>query len=375
MRSYWITSVEELGDLENEWEALREECGGSIFMSFCLGKLWCEVHKGVNPRILVVRDGRDPVGLAPMVSYKSRAEIIPLRALTFVGGRSGKLRYHHVGVLADPGRPDVPERIASEVQKADWDILRMRYMSDSDVTKMLASLMCNDGTCWEYPPTPNIICSIPETGNVICNFGSRTRKNVRQKMRRLEKDTAVQFRAVSADGVERAVDLYAQQHIKRWRRKGGSLFGDPENVLFLRKMVSISIAEGFGYMNELLIDGRVAAQEFGLIDHDIARLYRGGMDDDFAQYSPGILLMCYLMEYLREKGIHEIDMGRGREEYKIHLGGQVRHLPGLYGRRGLASLLFRLDNTAPVKKLAAVCGRLRIERTKPAQGINRSDNG
>jgi CelD/BcsL family acetyltransferase involved in cellulose biosynthesis len=343
LRSYWLTSIEELADIEYDWEHLRLECKGSIFTSYCLSTLWLKAYRDIRPRVLVVKDGPDLVGIAPLALIEEKANEAPLRTLTYIaGGRKGKLRYNHMCILCKPGKTDVLTSIIKEMRKAGSDSVQLRFMPDSTATREFVSRMQSVSSLEYYSAWPTITCSIPPAGDVMANFGKKTRDNLRYKMRRLEKDERVELRSVSVDGTEESVGIYVQQHIERWKDKNGSMFENPENVAFLKLLVKTSIAKGFGFMNELLIDGRVAAQDFGFFDDELVRLYRGGMDIGFAAHSPGIIVTCYEMETFRQKGISAINFGRGREEYKMHMGGEESSLIGIRYGGGIA----RISNLA-----------------------------
>ena len=47
-----------------------------------------------------------------------------------------------------------------------------------------------------------------------------------------------------------------------------------------------------------------------------------GTNDDFARYSPGILLMHEFIHHAIEEGLKVVDFTRGDERYKFVLGGK-----------------------------------------------------
>lgn len=78
------------------------------------------------------------------------------------------------------------------------------------------------------------------------------------------------------------------------------------------------------FLARLYIDGRLAAFFNGLMSGDgrTASIFRLSIDDDFAFYSPGILLISRAIERLAATSdITNIDLCFGAQQYKYTMGG------------------------------------------------------
>jgi CelD/BcsL family acetyltransferase involved in cellulose biosynthesis len=58
-------------------------------------------------------------------------------------------------------------------------------------------------------------------------------------------------------------------------------------------------------------------------------IYNSGIDPEFLSYSPGWVLLGYLIQEAAAAGKTEVDFMRGGEDYKVRLGGIVRHVDRL----------------------------------------------
>ncbi len=159
--------------------------------------------------------------------------------------------------------------------------------------------------------------------------------------------------------VKKAIGTYAEQHIQRWSSKGGSIYLDPANVAFLGSAIHSAFLEGFGWGYELLINDRVAAQQFGFVENqDMVWAYILGMNNDYAHYRPGMLLELLVMTDLKDKGYTSVNMGDGADVYKYRLGGKETYTQGLEVRRGLASWVSRASNNTMIKRIDSRLGIL-----------------
>ena len=78
-----------------------------------------------------------------------------------------------------------------------------------------------------------------------------------------------------------------------------------------------------GVLTTLRIDGKLAAIELGLRSHDVLHGWIAGYNQDFANYSPGILLQERLLQGACEAGIKRADLGGGAHHYKKYYGSDT----------------------------------------------------
>ena len=356
LRCICVNNGEELFDHMERWESLRRRCGGPIYASPLFSKLWLEAFEtAASARVLLVENSGDLVGVAPLILMRRRIAGVPLRTLMLIGNSRGKLGFSPVAILAEPGRPDAVSAMVSGISGMEWNVLRTMYMEDiGSVAHYIADMSSACGRC-EPAPSNAVIRSIPEQGDIAESLSRNTRKSMYRAMRALEREGA-ELRPITVAGAEAAVDTYARQHIERWSARGGSLFQDHRNTRFLRSIVETSLSEGFGYAYELVVDGEVAAQDFGFLDGNRAWGYRVGMNNAFEDRSPGLVTAYRCLTALRERGIRTISLGAGNEGHKQHFGGTEVPLAGLWSLRGVPSWLYGAISSGPGRRLDEALG-------------------
>ena len=329
-----------------------------IYCSNAFTRLWLQVFKNVaSPRIILVEDQGDLVGVAPFASSHYSMLGMPIRVLALVGDVEYRLRLSGSSVLFPPERHDVLEKMVEEIKRLDWNKFTANNMQDSVAVREFIERLGMSGRQEEYLPGRMFRAPIPESGDVTRTFKKKARANTRNLLNRLERDRiAVEFKKIAKEGIDKAVDTYVKQHIDRWQTKGGSVFRFPENSEFVKGSMKMALSNRAGFAYELLLNGEVASQLFGFLDGSMSYGFRLGMDNKFARYSPGWIIHYFAFTDLQSKGITAYHTGLGSEDYKHWLGGSEMLLPGVKVNRGAASLLMRLARSQTFHKLDSTLG-------------------
>ncbi len=343
--------MDELSDHEERWEELRKESGGTIYASFPLVKLWLETYQRFSsPRIILVEDQGDLVGIAPLAVSSYSFSGIPMKTLTLVGEFGDMVRLSTIAPMALPKVKGVEECVLREVRKEDWSLFTAINMEGSELVRSFIDGVREDWYSVDFPPGRLLTLDLPESGEISKAFEKKARKNLNYRKNLLAREGHnFALRLVGQDQVDRAVDDFVRMHVDRWETKGGSLFLREENVEFLSRTSKEMYERGFGRIYELPIDGEIAAQEFEFIESGTAYGFKISMNDAFSRYSPGWLLMDGLYTDLRDRGIYKSNMGIGGHAYKYELGGEETPLIGIRATRGFASLLTRLARSSAMQ--------------------------
>jgi CelD/BcsL family acetyltransferase involved in cellulose biosynthesis len=358
LRSYLITSTEELADHADRWEALRQESGGTVFASNYLTRAWFDVYGHIaEPRVIMVEENGDLVGVAPMASYRYNVARLPIKVLALAGEMKDRLRLSTTSLLYAPERKDVLDRMLNEIKRLDWSLLTTINLRTSQANTMYLDSVKATWQSQDYSSGKLLTYPLPKTGNMIESLEAKPRGNLKNRINRLERDgRKVEYRRLSSEDIDRAVDLFAKNHVERWTPRGGSYFQDPDNVRYLKHSTAQSFRAGRGHAYELLIDGKVAAQEFDIMDGTTCYGDKLGMNDEFMTYSPGWLMMMHVMTNLRDQGAERCVLGVGGEEYKYKLGGVEEPLIGVRATRGAAAILARISRSSVVRKMGSQIG-------------------
>jgi CelD/BcsL family acetyltransferase involved in cellulose biosynthesis len=164
---------------------------------------------------------------------------------------------------------------------------------------------------------------IPLPGNwdaYLAGIDKKQRHEIRRKMRRIE-DLDINARWYI---VQDQASL--ESEIEDFLRLMGQ---DAEKQAFLteamreqmRTTMKISYQAGWLQLAFLEIEGEKAAGYLSFDCNNHIWVYNSGMDERFREYSPGWVLLGYLLQWANEHGRSRFDFMRGNEEYKYRFGG------------------------------------------------------
>jgi CelD/BcsL family acetyltransferase involved in cellulose biosynthesis len=159
----------------------------------------------------------------------------------------------------------------------------------------------------------------------LASIDKKQRHEIRRKMRRLE-ESGVPFRWYFVEEetqLEREIDQFLDL-----------MALDEEKQAFLtsvmrsqmRESVRAAFRNGWLQLAFLEIEGQKAA---GYLNFDFDNqiwVYNSGMDNRFNAYSPGWVLLAYLLKWANEQKRKSFDFMRGNEDYKYRFGATDRYV-------------------------------------------------
>ncbi|MDD9910293.1 MAG: GNAT family N-acetyltransferase [Ahrensia sp.] len=152
--------------------------------------------------------------------------------------------------------------------------------------------------------------------------GARRRKKYRKQINRIGGEEHVALRvAQTPQDVEEMLDE-AFQHIEQRFRKLGifNVFEEPGAQSFFKRLAtqSLTLQEPLLRVFALEIDGKMRASlSGGVAAGQFSGCFLSLSEDDYAQYSPGDLLLYKVAEHCAKQGLTSFDLGRGEERYKL----------------------------------------------------------
>lgn len=149
------------------------------------------------------------------------------------------------------------------------------------------------------------------------SVGSNLRRN--NKRSRIKINNLNIHFSVNYDVTQDEIDQMGLLHIKRWKDKGiRSSYLDNRRRQFIysltklqdpfRKLVAFTLRD----------DNHIVAYRFGFLDGQIYRDWNTSFDVAYYQFSPGLVLMGYIIDYLFSQQLSCFDFLRGEEEYKAY---------------------------------------------------------
>lgn len=236
----------------------------------------------------------------------------------------------------------------------EWESLSFMNIPEQSPTLAALITLCDKHGLWIRASNriraPKI--RIEGTGQEI-----RHKYSVRRHCRRLEKLGSVEFRVLQdACELPRLLGILYDQHIERFRNKGEiSLFENPLSRRFYERLAVRLLSAGWLNFSELTLDGKPIAVHFGFEYDRILTWYKPAFDVTYQRYSPGTVLIKYLIDYARSHRFDTLDFTVGDEAFKERFSNATSYNRNvvIYRNRPSAYLHTLRDHSIAVAKHVA----------------------
>lgn len=205
----------------------------------------------------------------------------------------------------------------------------------SGVTKTIAEAYLSPARSTSFSVSINLPYRTHE--DYFAGLSKHVRQNVRTAYNRLKRDGhEIAFRFFSTAGIgcnlksgdgesllAKCRNVYRVRQEGRYRRATGILH---RLTLKYVNYTTLSIPGSFGFLAVLLVDGKVGAFMEGYVNRNRKALEvpRLAIDDEFAWYSPGMVLVNEAVDFmLKNTNLRIVDLCRGTEKYKTDMGGEI----------------------------------------------------
>src|SRR5262249_44185494 len=167
-------------------------------------------------------------------------------------------------------------------------------------------------------------------------------RSVQRKARKAEREVGrVTF---TADATEPEVfALLRRWKSQQYHRTGVTdVFAFPWTVRLLERILREPSPHFSALLSTLRIDGRLAAVHFGLRSGEVLHYWFPAYDVEFAQYSPGLILLVELLKAAPSLGIRRLDLGPRNTDFKSSVAnGRTFVAEGSAVRSSLVGLAHR----------------------------------
>jgi len=327
-----ITHFEDLDPLAGPWDALLEECASHVpFLRREYLRTWWQTMGGgewkpADLLLVAASEGEKLVGLAPLFFTDNR-EGEP--ALLLVGSIEVS---DYLDVIARP--QDLPAFVTGLLDFLQspalppWKVLDWyNILEDSQTLPALESAALGLGwsySCVRLQHSPHI----PLPGDwetYLAGIDKKQRHEIRRKMRRLE-ESGLPVRVYMVEDPA-ALEAEAEAFLALMAQ-------DPEKAAFLtptmREFMHSVIRWAFDahclQLAFLEISGEKAAAYLNFNYLNRIWVYNSGLDRKFNEYSPGWVLLGYLLQWANASHALDFDFMRGDEEYKYRFGAVNRFI-------------------------------------------------
>jgi CelD/BcsL family acetyltransferase involved in cellulose biosynthesis len=297
---------------------------------------------------VVVRDGGEPIGLAPLVLRRRG----PFRVL----GELGRDPSNYWDVIALPERRgEVLSAMAGELarRRGEWDALLLGGLSQGPAT---ADALAEQGLrVRRRAPQPHPGIELPSSFDAYLEaLPRKRRKDLRRHLRRLDEgDLAVREVRDPAE-ISAAIDRWQEMRVGWWRARGKAI--DPEHASdrfreFIRDLMLLLVPAGLALVWEFEHRGDPVGVEISLVNGGRFFAWLDGYDPASAQLGLGKVAVGLGIRSSIEAGRDYFDFMIGDEGYKYWFGAEDRYGQWVMFTHG--SPRSRLARTA-----GAVAGRL-----------------
>jgi len=139
---------------------------------------------------------------------------------------------------------------------------------------------------------------------------ARLRNTLGRKQRKLAREHGYDIRLYLGDEVSRGMPDYYQIYHSSWKAR-------EQYTAFLDNIVAAFARQNWVRLAVLHINDQPAAAQLWFVNHAKASIFRLAYDEKWKSYSPGSILMNFLMEYVIDQDkVEEIDFLTGNESYK-----------------------------------------------------------
>jgi CelD/BcsL family acetyltransferase involved in cellulose biosynthesis len=304
------------------------------------------------------------IGVAPFMITRKWVPV-PSLVIRFIGGPGFSSDF--CALIFAPGREDVSKSIGR------WVAEHPRLWNEVDLVNVLegspglATLMLELGK--DFKPTlrflydaPTIRLSGTEADREVVN-----KKSLKRHFNWFKNQGTLAFEHVNdADRIKAHLDTFFEQHISRRAiSEAPSLFLDPQQKVFYRKLVDELLPLGWLRFFTVTLDGKPIAYHFGFEFLSRYYWYKPTFDIQYVKKSHGEVLLKALIEDSIARKLKEFDFTAGSEGFKYRFANHTRKLYRLHAFRSLPQYTaFQAFQAA--LKLKRGLNRLRPDRKRPS---------
>ena len=313
--------------LEGEWNSLLESSASRVpFLRFNYQKIWWltlgggEWNQADLNLVAAYQDGK-LAGIAPLFFSKNH-EGRP--ALLLIG--SIEVSDFLDVIVAPENLPNFMDGLLDFLSSGDlpaWEVLDWcNILEESPTLAVVEAAAKKKG--WQFL-SERLQCAphIPLPGNwedYLAGLDKKQRHEIRRKTRRLE-ESQLPYKFYSVEDpkeLDSEIDAFFNLMVQDGQKAN---FLTPPMQDFMREVIRNAFDENSLQLAFLEIDGLKSAAYLNFTNQNRTYVYNSGLDRTWTEYSPGWVLLSYLIKNAIQKQVGYFDFMRGDEDYKYRFGG------------------------------------------------------
>ncbi len=332
-----IRTYTELNSLESDWIKLHSELKGNVFQTFQWSNEWWKLYATDNYHlfILTARKGAELVGVFPLLREKLKIGPLSVSRVRFIGGAQVYAEYKP---LIHPDKHQevltlVVETISDELQSGRIDMVSLFRFSPSSnfITDCLYKLKEINLNVRYIPRTlTRLTMNLPENWDAYLSKLSNTEKTMlARKTKSLIKNGAEVEVLINSQIKLNDYYDFVKLHTIAWQEKGFDGYFKSSNKFetFLENITTTQYDHRDTRIYFFKKDNVRFAAVLAFFDYPVCCFYLSGMDPhhELKRYSPGKILLSYVIKDAIKAGFKEFDFQGGKETYKYQLGGEENY--------------------------------------------------
>ena len=324
----------DLASLKDQWNHLLQESASHVpFLTFDYQRVWWQTRGGgewpEDSQLVIITafEGDQLVGVAPLFYTDN---ILGNPALMFVGAIEVS---DYLDFIVSPGHlPEFITGLLDFLLKEDdlpqWEMLDLyNLLEESPTLEALKAEAEIRG--WRHEqihlqPAPYV----PLPGDYdayLASIDKKQRHEIRRKWRNVESSLAeADFYFVEdPDQLEAETNAFIAMMAQDPNKRD---FLTEAMRQHLHNTVQVAFTSGWLLLAFFTLDGEKAAGYLSFTFQDRIWCYNSGWEWEFRDFSPGWVLLAYLLEWGNQNGIKAFDFMRGDEAYKYKFGGIDWHV-------------------------------------------------
>tara|TARA_Y100001935_G_scaffold8776_1_gene6851 strand:- start:1156 stop:2109 length:954 start_codon:yes stop_codon:yes gene_type:complete len=290
------------GELEKLWTSIKVE-NDNPFLNYEINKTWFDIFGG-NSTLKIFSDNENFI--APMYFQKNVAYLC--------GGQD--LFDYHDFISNQNVNKDLIKQLFDEILDKINLVELNSIVSGSKLHKYIMELekeyeinYINEDVC--------PIIKLPNTfENYLLQLSKKNRHEIRRKIRKFENNLEFEIVETDSNNVEEhLIEFLRLMKLNPEKRN----FLNQSRIEFMSRVIKYAILSNTGNLTFIKIKNEMVATSFEFKNNDKLFVYNSGYNDNFSEYSVGLLNHIYNIKNKVSK-YKFIDFLRGSEEYKYRIG-------------------------------------------------------
>lgn len=311
------------------WNELVEEAGiDHPFMRHEWVRTWwdCFEHGG-RLHILVVKQGLEPIAIAPLMLDRGRVYGCSVRRLRGIANVYTERFDFILARRPKEACEAIWKYLAATSSK--WDMLELRQVPDgARVKEYLPLCAFNDKFLlgqWPSSNGPYIPLNQPWEAYVK-SLSKKHVSNLRGRSKGLHRVGDVRHEIVcGGEHLDRTLNEAFLLEAAAWKGQAGTaILNRPDREAFYRQLLTRAAEQGWLHLHFLVLNGKRIAVQLALLVHNRLYILKSGYDPHYAQFAPSLILCDMMLRDAWKRNLAEVDFLGAAERWKLDWAGHAR---------------------------------------------------